>query len=124
MAMSEHPIQLESYFDFIRDGDEKSDVRSIRLSGTRVGVEFILSEYLEGATADEIALRFPTLSLEQIYATITYYLADREFVSDYLRRVRQRMDQATHEQDKRPTPFVLALRERLQSEKRRTNLID
>jgi hypothetical protein len=123
MATSEHPIQLESYFDFIRDGDAK-EVRSIRLSGTRVGVEFILSEYLEGATADEIALRFPTLSLEQICATITYYLADREFVDDYLRRVWQHMDQAAHEQDVRPTPFVVSLRERLQSAKRRTNLID
>jgi len=123
MSTAERPIQLESYFEFIRDDDATSTVRSIRLAGTRIGIEFVLSEYLEGATADEIALRFPTLSLEQIYATITYYLAERKFVDDYLRRTWHHMDEAARQQDIRPSPFVVALRERIQSARLRTDSV-
>ena len=60
-------MQLEEYFDFIAED-------AIRLSGTRVGIETVIDDYQQGATPEEIALHYPTLSLEQIYATITYYL--------------------------------------------------
>jgi uncharacterized protein (DUF433 family) len=119
MSISERPIQLESYFEFINDGEAERVLKAIRIVGTRVGIEFVLSEYLEGATADEIALRFPTLTLEQIYATITYYLADREFVDEYLRHVWNHMDKAAREQDVNPSPFIVSLRERLQAARQR-----
>jgi len=123
MSTAERPIQLKSCFEFIRDDDASSTVWSIRLTGTRVGIAFVLSEYLEGATADEIALRFSTLSLEQTSATITYYLAKRKFVDDYLRRTWHRMDEAARQQDKRPSPFVVALRERIQSARLRADSV-
>ncbi len=37
----------------------------------------MLVYYLEGYAAEEIANHFPTLSLEQYHATITYYLHNR-----------------------------------------------
>jgi len=44
-----------------------------RLKGHRIGIETILPDYLDGLTLEEIALRYSTLTLEEIYATITYY---------------------------------------------------
>jgi uncharacterized protein (DUF433 family) len=57
-------MELEQYFDFVADD-------AIRLKGTRVGIETVVRDYQEGASPEEIALRYPTLSLEQIHATIT-----------------------------------------------------
>ena len=62
-------------------------------------------------------LRYPTLSLEQVHATITYYLANREETDAYLDRVRQGREEAWDEQRRSPTEFVRRLRERLDRER-------
>jgi uncharacterized protein (DUF433 family) len=58
-------MELESYFEFLAED-------AIRLTGNRVGVETGLRDYNESASPEEITLRYPTLTLEQIHATITY----------------------------------------------------
>ena len=71
-------MQLEDYFVFLAPND-------IRIRGTRVGIETVLYEYIHrGQTAEEIADRFDVLTLEQVYATILYFLHHREAVSAYL----------------------------------------
>lgn len=99
-------MELESYFDFVSDN-------AIRLKGTRIGIERILRDYELGATPDEIVIRYPSLSLQQVYAAITYYLANREVVDAYLERVRQQQEAAWEEQQRHPSEFVRSLRERL-----------
>ena len=99
-------MELESYFDFVSDN-------AIRLKGTRIGIERILQDYELGATPEEIVIRYPSLSLEQVYAAITYYLANRNVVDIYLKRVRQDQEEAWEEQELHPTEFVRLLRERL-----------
>ena len=98
-------MNLEDYFYVLTPTD-------IRLKGTRVGIETILSDYLDlGLFPEQIAARYRTLTLEQVYATLTYYWHDRERVEAYLRLVddelaRQRREQAAH-----PSPAVQRLRE-------------
>ena len=75
-ADNRHPI--ENYFDFLNPDD-------IRIKGTRVGIETVLDDYLGGASPEEIAARYRTLTLEQVYATITYYLHKQEEIEKYLR---------------------------------------
>ena len=58
---------LESYFDFLAQDD-------VRLKGTRVGIKTVLEDYLNGASPEEIGTRYRSVTLEQVYATITYYL--------------------------------------------------
>ncbi len=70
-------MKLEDYFDFITSED-------IRLKGHRIGIDDVLYYYLEGYYPEEIAHHLPTLSLEQIYATITYYLHNRSEIDKYL----------------------------------------
>ncbi len=60
-------MQLEDYFVFLAPND-------IRIRGTRVGIETVLNDYLKwGKRPEEIAASYPTLELEQVYATILYY---------------------------------------------------
>ena len=98
-------MELENYFDFVQE-----DV--IRIKGNRVDIEIVLEDYLEGASPEEILLRYPTLNLEKIHATILYYLAKTEEVEAYLERMRQLNEEASHEQLRNPPPYVFELRER------------
>ena len=97
-------MELESYFDFLSPDD-------IRIKGTRVGIETVLDDYLNGASPEEIAARYRTLTLEQVYATVTYYLRHREEVDAYLARWRAYTEAAWQEQQRNPSPVVRRLRE-------------
>ncbi len=93
-------MQLEDYFEFLTADD-------IRVKGTRIGIEHILYEYVVGSrTAEEIAELFDTVSLEQVYATILYYLRDRETVGQYLENWLDYTNKAQAEFDRHPPPFV------------------
>ena len=104
-ADNQHP--MESYFDFLSPDD-------IRIKGTRIGIETVLDDYLGGASPEEIAARYRTLTLEQIYATITYYLYKQEEIDEYLERWRTYTEAAWQEQQRNPPQFVRELRERIQ----------
>ena len=58
------------------------------ISGSRVSLDSIVYAFLEGQTAEGIAQAFPALTLEQAYGAITFYLAHREEVDEYLDRSR------------------------------------
>lgn len=103
-------MKLESYFDFFANDD-------IRIKGSRVGIESVLYEYIyRGQTAEQIAERFPTLKLEQIYATILYYLHNRENVETYLLDWLNFSRKMREEQAENPPSVVLRLR-KLKGEK-------
>ena len=102
---NQHP--MENYFDFLSPDD-------IRIKGTRVGIETVLDDYLRGASPEEIVARYRTLTLEQVYATITYYLHKQEEIDHYLERWRAYTEAAWQEQQRNPPEFVRQLRERIQ----------
>ena len=107
-------MQLEDYFDFLGEDD-------IRIKGSRIGIESVLYEYIHRAkTPEEIAERFPTVTLEQVYATILYYLHNRQaidtYVTDWLefgRRMRE-------EQERNPPPWLIRLRQLAAERRART----
>jgi uncharacterized protein (DUF433 family) len=102
---NQHP--MEKTFDFLSPDD-------IRIKGTRVGIETVLDDYLRGASPEEIVTRYRTLTLEQVYATITYYLHKQEEIDNYLERWRAYTEAAWEEQQRNPPEFVRELRERIQ----------
>ncbi|NTW97856.1 MAG: DUF433 domain-containing protein [Oscillochloris sp.] len=99
-------MDLETYFDQLAPDD-------IRVKGTRIGIESILYEYVHrGQPPEAIAARFASLRLDQVYATLLWYLRDRErldaYLTDWLTASR-----ATREaQEQNPPPVVLKLRQR------------
>ncbi|MBE9228927.1 DUF433 domain-containing protein [Phormidium sp. LEGE 05292] len=98
-------MQLEEYFNFLAPDD-------IRLKGTRVGIETILYEYIYRVrTSEEIAQTYPTVTLEQVYATILYYHHEKEKVSQYISEWLEWSHKMREEQRKNPHPGVKRLME-------------
>jgi len=63
---------------------------SVRVGGTQVLLDTIVSAFKHGASAEQIADCFPSITLRDVYATITYYLSHRDDVESYLAtRVRE-----------------------------------
>jgi len=97
-------MQLEDYFSFLAPND-------IRLKGTRVGIETILYDFIHRArTPEEIAQTYPSLTLEQVYATILYYLHNKEAVSKYVADWLEWGHQQRKAQELNPPPGILRLR--------------
>ena len=63
---------------------DKNDVA--RVGGTRVTLDTVVRAFMRGATAEEIAQQYSSLSLLDVYATISYYLQNREEVEKYLEK--------------------------------------
>jgi len=72
-----------------------------RVGGTRVTLDTIVRAFIRGATAEEIAQQYPSLSLSDIYATISYYLQNREDVEKYLEKRRKHSQAIKRENQKR-----------------------
>src|SRR5260370_28213858 len=51
-----------------------------------VALEGIVAAFELGDSPESIQRQYPALSLEEVYGSITYYLAHREQVVEYLRR--------------------------------------
>ncbi len=97
-------MQVEDYFDFVASDD-------IRIKGSRIGIESVLYEYIHREQSPEaIAARFPTLTLEQVYATILYYIQNRERVEAYIADWLEYGRRMRAEQDRNPPPVVVRLR--------------
>jgi uncharacterized protein (DUF433 family) len=59
----------------------------IRVSGTRVTLHTLISAYRQGERPEAIHDAFPTVPLADIYAIISYYLAQRDQIDAYMRKV-------------------------------------
>ena len=58
----------------------------LRVGLTRVSLDSVLAAYNDGAGADEINQRFPSLTLAEIYAALGFYHQNLEDVDAYLER--------------------------------------
>src|ERR1043165_9984366 len=58
----------------------------IRVSKTRVTLDSIVTAFLEGLTAEEIAAQYPVVPLADVYSVIGYYLRQKKKVDAYLAR--------------------------------------
>lgn len=58
------------------------------VAGSRVSLDSIVYAFREGQSAESIAQSFPAISLEAVYGAITFYLANREVIDDYLSHAR------------------------------------
>jgi uncharacterized protein (DUF433 family) len=70
----------------------------VRVGGTRVTLDSVISVFEEGATAEGILDEYPSLSLADVYAVITYYLRHKTDVDAYLEEQKRRA-QVTRRQD-------------------------
>jgi uncharacterized protein (DUF433 family) len=101
-------MQLEDYLEF--EQFDNSD--RIRVKGTRVAIEVLLEEFIKGARPDEIQRNYPTVTGEQVYATINYYLHNQAEMDAYRQRSRDAADGAYQEwlRTHKPSPLEQRIR--------------
>ncbi|MGB3402663.1 MAG: DUF433 domain-containing protein [Microcoleaceae cyanobacterium] len=56
----------------------------VRVGKTRVTLDTVVAVFKQGATAEEIVYRYPSLKLADVYATIAFYLNHESDVEAYL----------------------------------------
>ena len=101
--MAAPQAMLEEYFDFL-------DEKTIRIKGRRVGIELILEDYKAGKSPEAIAEEFDTIRLEDVYATITYYLRNREQLDAWLERFDAMVAADIAWQEANPSPAAERMR--------------
>ena len=78
-----------------------SDDGVIRISGTRVTLDTVVSAFLDGSTPEETIQQYPALSLADVYQVIAYYLRHTQEVDSYLERRRIQSEEVRTENERR-----------------------
>ena len=88
----------------------------IRVGGTRVSLDSVVSAFLLGSTPEEIVQQYPSLDLADTYTAVAYYLNHRDEVDGYLRDRRTQREHIREEVEARFNPQ--GVRDRLLSRRK------
>jgi uncharacterized protein (DUF433 family) len=64
------------------------------IAGTRVSLDSVVYAFLEGLSPESIVDSFETLTLEQVYGALAYYLGHRTEIDAYLRQSEAEFDES------------------------------
>ena len=87
-----------------------------RVGSSQVMLDSIVAAFDLGHSAETIQQQYPSLSLEEVYGAITYYLANVDAVKEYLRRQGDVWEQWRAKSRARASPVVERLRSLQQAE--------
>jgi uncharacterized protein (DUF433 family) len=76
----------------------------MRVRGTRVTLDTVLAAFTEGATAEDIAQRYPSVALADVYQVIGYSLRHSPELQTYLDRRRRDAEDARRSNESRWPP--------------------
>ena len=63
------------------------------IAGTRVSLDSVVFAFKDGLSPETIAAEcFPVLTLEQVFGAITYYLAHRSEIDEYLKNASEQFE--------------------------------
>ena len=110
-------MEIENYFEFFAPND-------IRIKGHRIGIEDVIKYHLEGYTSQQILEKLPSLNLEKIYATLTYYYQNKEQIDDYINRINEWQEEQYQQWlNSEPSPVIKRLRQlKAQGRQKQINL--
>ena len=63
-----------------------------RITGTRVSLDSVVYAFLKGVSAESIVDSFDTLTLEEVYGAIAFYLGHRDVIDAYLKQSEAQFD--------------------------------
>jgi uncharacterized protein (DUF433 family) len=87
---------------------------AIRIGNTRVLLELVIHAYYMGEP-EGIVDSYPSLTTSDVYAVISYYLANREAIDAYVRQRDEKTDQILRDMEIHLTPEARVLRTRLRA---------
>jgi uncharacterized protein (DUF433 family) len=67
------------------------------LAESRVSLDSIVYAFLRGESPEGIVESFPAITLEQVFGALSFYLANRDRVDEYLRKGRQEFESLRQE---------------------------
>jgi uncharacterized protein (DUF433 family) len=76
----------------------------LRVSGTRITLDTVVSAFGDGATAEEIVQQYPSLRLGDVYAILTFYIRRRPDMDAYVRQRRRDAEAVREENEVRFDP--------------------
>src|SRR5262249_41843202 len=82
----------------------------VRIAGTRVTLDTVVSAFLDGATPEAIAEQYPAVSLGDAYTALGYCLRHRQEVTSYLQARQQQARQVRQEAEERWDPAGIRAR--------------
>ena len=82
----------------------------IRVGGTRVTLDTVIAAYQDGATAEEVVERYPTLNLGDVYTVFGYYIHHEAEVESYLKKRRKDAERVRAENESRHSPIGVRAR--------------
>lgn len=86
---------------------------TVRVANTRVTLDTVVAAFHDGATAEEIAQQYPSLTLADVDVVIGYYLRQQAEVNAYLQERRQQAARFRDENERRFDPA--GVRDRLRA---------
>jgi uncharacterized protein (DUF433 family) len=120
-SKEDQAMQLEDYFEFEKFDTPHGLAERIRLKGHRIAIEHVLNPYIQGDSPERILQNYRhSLSLEQVYATITYYLHNKAQVEAYLKQGRELEAAAYQDFRKREPPEIVSRMRALAAERDET----
>ena len=94
---------LDDYFEFISPLD-------IRIKGHRIGIDDVLNYHFQGLTPQQIIECLPSLSLEEVYACLTYYHRNQKAMDEYMAKLTALRERRMQAFDDNPPQIVQRLR--------------
>lgn len=87
----------------------------MRVANSRVMFDSVVAGFEQGHSPETIRQQYPSLSLEDVYGAITYYLANVEEVNEYMARQAAVWQHWRKKSEEQPAPVVELLRALRQS---------
>ena len=82
----------------------------LRVGAADISLDSVVIAFQDGNSPESIQLQYPVLTLEEVYGEITYYLANRLFIDDYLKRQENLWTSLRQSAEQSPSPVVIRLR--------------
>ena len=99
LAIEREPVPLVTTSDGV-----------VVVAGTRVSLDLVVATFLAGSTAEEIVQQYPSVSLADVYATLTYYLRHKDDVAFYMAQRRGTRETVRVENERRFDPTGIRAR--------------
>ena len=91
----------------------------LRVTGTRVHVHYVLWQYMQGASPEEIIGCYTTLTLADVYAVLAYYLQNKEEMDEFYRKAEEDEERAFEElRANNPNPLFERIRARHEAQQK------
>ena len=74
--------------DYVEQHDE-----GYWITGTRVSLDSVVYAFLEGLSPESIVDSFDTLTIEEVYGAIAFYLGHRDVIDAYLKQSEAQFDE-------------------------------